>query len=363
MNLYAGASGGLRFTDIVCSGKIVQIDSGEDASRRACLFEVWFRFRRLHWGAFVVRIVFLGTPEFGVPILEALEQHHEVLAVVTQPDRPVGRGRKRVEAPPVKRAAESLGIEVLQPERLGRDKAVLQRLRNLDADVFVLAAYGQILRSKVLDIPPHGVIGVHASLLPRWRGAAPVAAAILHGDERTGVSLMLTDEGMDTGPVIASRSLPIERDDTTETLTAKLAEVGADLLIETLPACVRGEIAPRPQDDTAATRAPLLTKEQGRLDWIQPALALDRQVRAFHPWPGAHTTWQGQSLKVVVARAIDAATEGTPGTVMIWDRQVCVVAGEGLLRLDSLQMAGRKVMDAQTFVRGQRGFVGSVLGL
>lgn len=307
------------------------------------------------------RVVFLGTPEFGVPILRALARDHQVLAVVTQPDRAVGRGRKRISAPPVKAAAEALGIEVLQPVRLGRDKAVLGRLRALSADVFVLAAYGQILRKNVLSIPPHGVIGVHASLLPRWRGAAPVAAAILHGDQCTGVSLMLTDAGMDTGPVIAARPVEIADDDTTETLTAKLAALGSDLLVETLSAWLRGEIVARPQDDSAATSAPPLSKEQGRLDWSDDALTLDRQVRALKPWPGAYAMWQGQSLKVTSATALDVEVQGDPGTVVLHQKALCVVTGLHLLRLWRVQLAGRKEMDAETFVRGRPGFVGSVL--
>lgn len=315
----------------------------------------------------MARIVFLGTPRYGVPALEALVAHHEVLAVVTQPDRPAGRGR-HLAAPPVKEAALAHGIDVLQPRSLRRDREAVARLRELGAEVFVLAAFGQILRADVLDIPPHGVIGLHASLLPRWRGAAPVAAAILHGDRETGLTLMRTDEGMDTGDIIAQRAVPIAADDTRESLTEKLSRVAADLLIETLPDWLAGRIVPRPQDDAAATYAPQLEKAQGEIDWSRPAEAIDRQIRAYTPWPGAFTTYRGRQLRVwracPVARGTDAppGDARAPGAVVEHSDGPAVATGRGLLLLERVQLAGRRAMAAQEFARGQQGLVGSVLG-
>jgi methionyl-tRNA formyltransferase len=314
----------------------------------------------------MARVVFLGTPEYGVPVLEALAAEHQVVAVVTQPDRAAGRGRRLVP-PPVKVAAGALGIEVLQPRGMRRENETVVRLRDLGADVFVLAAFGQILRRHVLEIPPHGVLGVHASLLPRWRGAAPVAAAILAGDQETGVTLMRTDEGMDTGDIIAQRALPIAPDDTTGTLTDRLAHLGAGLVIDTLSAWIAGEISPRPQDEALATFAPQLEKGQGRIDWAQPAETIARQVRAYNPWPVAHTTWQGRLLRILAAKPIagpeDAPDPGAaPGTVVEMPGGVAVVCGRGLLALWEVQAEGKRAMDAGAFARGQRGLVGSVLG-
>ena len=311
----------------------------------------------------MARVVFLGTPFFGVPVLEALVRHHEVVAVVTQPDRPVGRGRRTLEAPEVKRAAERHGLRVLQPVNLRRDRATVQELRGVGADVFVLAAFGQILRQEVLDIPPHGCIGVHASLLPKWRGAAPIAAAILHGELETGITLMLTDAGMDTGAIIAQEALAIAPDDTTGTLTERLARLGARLLIDTLPAWLAGAITPRPQDDALATYAPMISRDDAHIDWRRSAREIDCLIRAYTPWPGAFTTLDGETLKVV--RAHPTAGEGAPvlpGTVMEVGGGLGVQTGEGVIILDAVQLAGRRVMDAAAFARGRRGFVGSVLG-
>lgn len=311
----------------------------------------------------MARVVFLGTPSFGVPVLEALVQHHEVVAVVTQPDRPAGRGRKRVVAPEVKVAAARHGLRILQPDTLRRDREAVAALREAGADVFVLAAYGQILRQEVLDIPPHGCIGVHASLLPRWRGAAPIAAAILHCETETGVTLMLTDAGMDTGDIIAQEAMPIAADDTTETLSERLAHLGARMVIDALPAWLAGEIAPRPQDDSRATIAPMISREDARIDWARSAREIDCFIRAYTPWPGAYTTLNDQVLKVVRAHpAADSGGEASPGTVVAIGRAVGVQTGEGALVLDTVQLAGRKATDTAAFARGHRGFVGSVLG-
>ncbi len=309
----------------------------------------------------MARVVFLGTPRFGVPVLEALVEYHEVVGVVTQPDRVSGRGRRR-HAPPVKRVAQEYDLRVLQPTDLRRDREAVQALREMRADVFVIAAYGQILRPEVLEIPPHGCIGVHASLLPKYRGAAPVAAAILNGEEETGVTLMLTDEGMDTGRIIAQRSVPIAPDDTRQALTNKLSHLGAQLLIETLPAWLAGEIEPRPQYDDEAPTAPLISKSDGAIDWEESAAQIDRQIRAFTPWPGSFCTCEGRNFKILRAHPLpDWRGEEKPGTVVEVEEGVGVVTGEGLLILEEVQLAGRRAMEVEQFCRGKRDFVESVL--
>ncbi len=309
----------------------------------------------------MARIVFMGTPSFAVPVLRALADHHQVVGVVTQPDRRAGRGR-RLTVSPVKEAALALGLPLFQPPTL-RTAEAAQRLAAWQPAVIVVAAFGQILRPPLLSLPPHGCLNVHASLLPRWRGASPVAAAILAGETVTGVSLMLMDEGMDTGPILARRSCPIAPDDTTGALTGRLAEMGAQLLIETLPRWLAGGIRPRPQDDDRATYCRLLKKEDGRLDWTRPAAYLERQVRACDPWPGAFTTWQGRRLKVLRARARpEVPADGPPGRVLDLSPGLGVSTGQGVLELIEVQLAGKKPLPAGTFARGQKGLLGSRLG-
>jgi len=310
----------------------------------------------------MVKILFMGTPDYGATVLRALIGQHDVVAVVTQPDCYVGRGRCRCVSPPVKLVAQEHGIPVLQPERLRRDEDILQAMEASGADVFVLAAYGQILPERVLRMPPHGVVGVHASLLPRWRGAAPIEAAILHGDEETGITLMLTEAGLDTGPIIAQRATPIEPRETSVTLTAKLAKLGAELCLETLPRWVAGEITPQPQDEAGVTLAPPIDRCQGELDWGLPARVIDRQVRAYTPWPGTCTWYEGTRLKVLAAHPAPWSGDEAPGRVVESPEGVGVVTGEGLLALEKVQLAGKRAMPADVFCRGQRDFVGAVLG-
>ncbi len=309
----------------------------------------------------MARVTLMGTPEFGVPVLEALNRHHEVVLVVTQPDRPAGRGRRTLLASPVKEAAVALGLPVIQPASLRRDRAAVEALRRAEADVAVIAAFGQILRPDVLAIPPHGVLGVHASLLPRLRGAAPIAAAIMQGATETGISLMLTDAGMDTGAIVAQSALPILPQDTTASLSARLARLGADLLIALLPAWLRGELRPRPQDNALATAAPPLEKAAGAIDWSRPAISIDRQVRALIPWPIAYTEWAGQRLQILAAHPLPGTAEGVPGQVALVGEQVAVATGAGLLALDTVQLAGKRPMPAGEFVRGRRELIGSRL--
>jgi methionyl-tRNA formyltransferase len=306
----------------------------------------------------VVRIVFMGTPQFAVPSLERLAERQEVVTVVTQPDRRRGRGH-RLQPPPVKQAAERLGLPVWQPPTLRTPEAVA-RLRRLAPDAVVVAAYAQILRPNVLDIPARGCINVHASLLPQYRGAEPIVAAILAGEAETGVTIMLIDEGLDTGPTLAQRAIPIAADDTRARLTDKLSRLGATLLLEVLPGWLDGEIPPQPQADASASYAPRLRKEDGEIDWNQPAAFIERMVRAYAPWPGTYTQWQGRRLKLLRSRRLPL-TRATPGEVIETSEGVAVVAGEGALLLEEVQLAGKKAMSVVDFVRGQRGLVGSHL--
>ncbi len=307
------------------------------------------------------RLVFMGTPAFAVPSLRALAERYEVALVVTQPDRPAGR-RRTPRPPAVKVAAQALGLPVYQPDSL-RSPEALARLREAEPRAIVVAAYGEILRQPVLALPPRGCVNVHASLLPRHRGAGPVAAAILAGDAVTGVTIMLMDAGMDTGPMLAQAEVPIHPDDTTATLTARLAGLGAQLLVETLPGWLAGELEPRPQDGSLATYAPRITKEDGLIDWSQPAAAIERAVRAFDAWPGAYTYWQGRRLKIVRAEALAGwCGEAAPGTVLEAAEGPAVATGEGALLLRDLQVEGRCCVDCVSFMHGQRDFVGSVLG-
>ncbi len=307
------------------------------------------------------RIVFMGSPPFAVPALEALAQAYPVIGVVTQPDRPAGRG-SRLRPPAVKVAAERLGLPVFQPEKVSTP-AALAHLQAWAPDVIILAAFGQILPPDLLALPPHGCLNIHASLLPRWRGAAPIAAAILAGDTVTGVTLMQMDEGVDTGPILAQREEPIRPDDTTGSLTERLARVGAELLMDVLPRYLRGEIRPVPQPEEGVTRCRPLKKEDGRLNWARPAAELERQVRAVTPWPGAFTFWQGQMLKVLRAAVHpDWAGDEPPGTVVPLGDEAGVVTGQGVLRLLEVQMAGKSPLPIDAFLRGRRNFIGAVLG-
>jgi methionyl-tRNA formyltransferase len=309
----------------------------------------------------MARVVFMGTPEFAVSTLEALADRHEVTGVVTQPDRRAGRGRKPAPSP-VKQTALARSLPLFQPQSLRTPEAVTQ-LAAWEPEVIVVAAFGQILRQDVLNLPPHGCLNVHASLLPRWRGAAPVPAAILAGDEITGVTIMTMDAGLDTGPILSRREEPIRPDDTRATLEKRLAQLGASLLVETLPAYLAGELQPQPQPGEGATYAPQVCKENGSLDWSRPAAELDRQVRAFNPWPGAHTLLSGKRLKVLRAAPMpDWQGKAPPGTVIALKDGAAVATGEGVLRLEEVQLAGKRPMDIAAFLCGQRECVGVRLG-
>lgn len=299
------------------------------------------------------RLVFMGSPEFALPTLSTLAENYQVVGVVTQPDRPAGRGRS-LRPPAVKILASELGIPVIQPKRLRETESMIQ-IQRWSPDLIVVAAFGQILKPKLLGLPPYGCLNVHASLLPRWRGAAPIQASILHGDQTTGATIMRMDPGLDTGPILSQREIQIEADDTAGTLNTRLAETGADLLNETLPAYLQGQIKLKPQDDALATYAPLLKKADGKLDFSQPAEALARRVRAFNPWPGTFMEWGQGRLKIHRAYAESIATSNT-GITIVHCGLPAVSTVEGLLVLEEVQPSGKKAMPGDVFLRGVRGW-------
>lgn len=310
-------------------------------------------------------IVFMGSPAFAVPSLEGLiEAGHEIALVLAQPDRPAGRGRQPT-SPPVAAFARERGLPLFQPPSLKPPEA-FARVREAAPDVIVVAAYGLILRREVLDLPPLGCLNVHASLLPRHRGAAPISAAILAGDEETGVCLMRMEVGLDTGPVLARLSTPISPTDDTPSLTDRLAQLGREVLAEALPRWAAGEIVPEPQEDSLATYAPKIVREDARLDWSLSAEELWRRVRAYRGWPDAFTTWQGKQLKVLAAHPQPAGDEAPPGRVVLvgdgGSQRPAVVTGDGLLRLDTIALEGKRPADGADFVRGYRAFLGADLG-
>lgn len=307
-----------------------------------------------------LRIVFAGTPDFSVPPLKALLQsEHEVVAVYTQPDRPAGRGRKLTPSP-VKTVAEEADIAVYQPANF-RDPADVAGLSRLQPDLLVVVAYGLLLPPAVLQIPRLACINIHASILPRWRGAAPIQRAIQAGDSESGVSIMQMDEGLDAGPVYLIKRIPLAADETGGSLHDRLSLLGAEALLEALPGIADGSLQPQPQDDSAATYAAKLEKREAQIDWSRPALEIERQVRAFNPWPVAYTRYENANLRIWQAHALEGMS-AEPGTVMSATRDgVDVSTGNGLLRVTRLQMPGKRAMDAADFINSQA-IQGVVLG-
>ncbi len=310
-----------------------------------------------------MRVIFMGSPEFAVPPLEHLIlNQYPVAAVYTQPDKPAGRGRSLFSTP-VKKAAVAWKLPVMQPASLKEVEAVAQ-LADFHPDIIVVAAFGQILPQSVLDIPSHGCINLHPSLLPRFRGASPVASAILAGDEFTGVSLMLMDSGLDTGPILARAQIPISAQDTTGSLTAKLSLIAAQLLLEVLPCWLRGELTPQPQNEAEATYSVPISKQEGEIDWHLPAIDIWRRVRAFHPWPGCFTTWQGRQLKIIEAVPLSGKGTLDIGQVVAMEGTKAafgIGTGSGILGVLKLQMEGKRAMSAADFLKGQRQFIGAIL--
>lgn len=300
-----------------------------------------------------MRTIFFGSPDFAVPCLEALHEISDVVVVICQPDRPAGRGLA-MKPPAVKKRALELGLTVWQPAKV-RTREFADELRALDAEVGVVVAYGRILPRAVLDAPRAGCVNVHASLLPRWRGAAPIQWSIVRGDEETGVTLMQMDEGMDTGPILATATTSIRPDDDAATLSHRLSKMGAALLRTELPKYLKGELSPRPQKDGEATLAPLLTKDHGRIDWNQSARAVHDHIRGMSPWPGAHSRLGERIIKVHRSAPSTLDPEGAaPGSVIALDRDGIIVAcAEGSLVIEELQESGRKRVDARAFISGR----------
>jgi methionyl-tRNA formyltransferase len=303
-----------------------------------------------------LRVLFYGTPAFALPTLRILLAHHEVVVVVTQPDRPAGRGQ-RVQASPVKELALAHGLPVLQPERV-REPGWAERLRGFAPDVAVVIAFGQILPRPVLDVPGRGSINVHASLLPHYRGAAPIAWAIIRGEEETGITTFQMDEGMDTGPMLLRRAVAIEPEETAGELAGRLAEVGAHVLLETLAGL--DHLTPVAQDAGAATLAPRLRKADGVLDWARSAAELAARIRGLNPWPGASTATPLGRLLVWRARARPGA--GEPGVLTATDGALRIGTGAGLLEPLEVQPENRRAMDWETFLRGARLEAGVAFG-
>jgi len=326
----------------------------------------------------MLRIIYMGTPQFAVPALEALirgaapgvvlPEGYEIVTVITRPDKPVGRGKDIVFSP-VKQTALAHALPVWQPGSLKRPENI-QALAAYQADLFIVAAFGQILPQAVLDLPRYGTLNIHASLLPKYRGVSPISEAILQGETETGVTIMLIDAGVDTGPILLQRSIPIEENETTGGLTMKLAEAGAQALIEALPLWVQGKITPQPQEEQGVSHTHMLRKEDGQISWQRPAAVIARAVRAYTPWPGAYTHWRDKLLKIISAHAPSPSLEPdkqvAPGTVSLQKEAghevLAIVTGAGFLLVDRLQLEGKKVVSAEEFVRGYPQIVGDVLG-
>jgi methionyl-tRNA formyltransferase len=305
-----------------------------------------------------VRAVFLGTPEFAVPSLKALAAQHEVVAVFTQPDRPKGRGNQLAESP-VKAAARELGITVHQPERVRRPES-FEILKSLAAEIMVVVGYGQIIPQAIIDLPRHGILNVHASLLPKYRGAAPIQWAIANGETETGVTIMRIDAGLDTGDMLRKASLTIEPDETAPELSARLAPLGADLLVETIAG---GLADSEKQDDAGATLAPILKKEDGLIQWTRTAHEIYNRFRGFNPWPGAYTMFRGQQLSATGAKVFEGSVELKPGQCAVVSKKLVVgCGGQTLLELREVQLAGKKRMSGEAFLNGYKLAAEEILG-
>lgn len=310
-----------------------------------------------------MHLVFLGTPEFAVPTLERIvEAGHRVSDVFTQPDRPKGRGGQ-LAMPPVKQAALRLGIPVHQPERVRRPE-VVEQLRGVSPDCMIVVGYGQIIPQAIIDIPLYGIVNVHASLLPKYRGAAPIQWSVANGDTVTGVTTMRIDAGLDTGDMLLRRSTAIGPEETSLELGPRLAEDGANLLIETLRGLEAGTIAPEPQDPLQATLAPILKKEDGLIDWSWPASRIFNRSRGLLPWPGAYTSFRGQSFQVWKTRVAEPTGQSVPGRLLIERKRLFAECGEGtLLELLEVQLEGRKRIAAEAFLNGNRLTDNEILGV
>ncbi|MDE2892782.1 MAG: methionyl-tRNA formyltransferase [Chloroflexota bacterium] len=307
------------------------------------------------------RVLFYGSPDFAVPTLQALiDSPYRPIAVVTQPDARAGRGRS-LRPPPVKELAAAYGIPALQPERL-RDRAAIAQIASLRPTLQIVAAYGQIIPLEILGLPAQGTLNVHASLLPRWRGASPISAAILHGDDETGVTIMLVDETEDTGDILRQRATRIDPVEHAGQLSDRLADMGAGLLMQTIPDWLDGRIGPQPQDGSLATRARRVRKQQGRIDWTGSAEEIARHVRAYTPWPAAATTLGAASIRITQASSVGKDVRSEPGEIVEADDTIRVATGDGVLAIERLQRAGKRELSAEEFLRGARDLVGQRFG-
>ncbi len=299
-----------------------------------------------------MRLIFAGTPAFSVPALNALlNAGHEVVAVYTQPDRPAGRGMK-CTPPPVKQLAQEKNLPVFQPLSL-KTQEVQQQLAAHEAEAMIVVAYGLILPKAVLKLPTHGCLNIHASLLPRWRGAAPIQRAIEAGDTQTGITIMQMDEGLDTGAMLLKKTTPIAETDTAATLHDRLSQLGGEAIVEALAQL--DTLTPEPQDEQQATYAAKLTKAEGRINWHQPATVIKRKIHAFNPWPTAYTQLDGKPLKLLTATALPGSEHTQPGEIiMVTPDGIDITCGEGLLRVHTLQPAGKKPMAASAFANGRQ---------
>jgi methionyl-tRNA formyltransferase len=307
-----------------------------------------------------MRVVFLGTPEFAVPSLDALvTSGHSVLAAFTQPDRPKGRGQQLAESP-VKQAALRLGIPVFQPERVRRPES-FEQLRSFQTDLMIVVGYGQIIPQSIIDLPPFGILNVHASLLPKYRGAAPIQWAIANGETTTGVTIMQVDAGLDTGDMLSRTVTEIGPEETAPELSVRLAAMGALLLVRTIADIEAGKAQREKQNDSEATLAPILKKEDGRVDWIASANQIDNRRRGFTPWPGSYTTFRGQPLSLI---RTELAGERSipPGLVNVEGRNLLVGTGEGALVVSEVQPGGKKRMSAEAFINGYKPKAGERMG-
>lgn len=326
----------------------------------------------------MLRLVYMGTPQFAVPALEALvrgsapglvlPEGYEIAAVITRPDKPAGRSQEVVFSP-VKQAALAHQLPVWQPGSFKKMENQ-EALAAYRADLYIVAAFGQILPQAVLDVPRYGTLNIHASLLPKYRGSSPISEAILQGETVTGVTIMVLDAGIDTGAMLLQRTLPLAEDETTASLTPKLADLGASALLDVLPRWVQGQLTPQSQDHAQASHTHMLKKEHGRLAWSQPAAVLARQVRAYIPWPHAYTMWRGKLLKILAARPVSSGLDhAQPGQVTLVNvpvegltrKALCIATGQGSLLVERVQLEGKKAMSSDEFIRGYGQIVGHIL--
>ena len=304
-----------------------------------------------------MRIVFIGAGEIGVPTLEALlKSEHEIVGIVTQPDKPVGRAQI-IEPPPIKKALASAKMPILQPGRI-KERRAIEEIRAAEPDVIVVAAYGQILPRDVLEIPKSACLNLHASLLPRWRGAAPIQAVIAAGDQGTGITVMYMDEGLDTGDILLQRNAEILPNDTGGSLHDRLAQIAPETLLESLRLLAAGNAPRIPQDNARATYAPKLKREHGQIDWSQSAEAIERKIRAYNPWPGVFMKVDRQNLKIFSASVVDF--NGQPGEILRSDKDLVVASGKGALSLADVQLEGKRRMSVAEFLRGHRALLPGV---